>query len=105
MPEEGTYELCKCERAVLAALLRLRDLVSRTTLQKEIEADVGRSVSLGLFYTMLIRLEMNGLISSRLGDATARTIRYATPYFKLEQMGRRALRDADTIIGPLTSCA
>ena len=60
----------------------------------EIEKRTGREVSYGAVYTTLDRLERKGLVSYRLGEATAERGGRARKYFKVMPAGLDALSDS-----------
>lgn len=59
------------EYIVLLALLRLAERAYGVTVRREIEARIGREVSIGAVYATLDRLEGKGYVTSRLGEPTA----------------------------------
>ena len=58
------------EQIVLMALLRLGPDAYGVSVRGEIEARTGRTIAPGALYTALDRLEIRGLVRSRLGDPT-----------------------------------
>ncbi len=59
------------EYLVLAAAARLGDGAYGATIRQEIEAATQRPCSIGGLYTTLDRLQVKGLIRTRMGEATA----------------------------------
>ena len=59
------------ELLVLLALIRLGDEAYGVPISDAIEESSGREVAMGSVYITLARLERNGLVSSKLGEATA----------------------------------
>ena len=66
----GAY-LGEFELMVLLALIRLGDDAYGVPICREIETRSGREAAIGSVYAALERLEAKGLVTSRLGDATA----------------------------------
>jgi len=82
------------ELMVLLALIRLGDDAYGVPIADEIEASLGRSVSVGSVYITLDRLEHKGLVSSRLGEPTAERGGRAKTYFRPTAKGLREVRVA-----------
>ena len=82
------------ERAVLLAILRLRDDAYGVSIRRELEVALKRSVSFGAVYTTLDRLLEKGFISAYSGDPTPQRGGRAKKFFKVEGAGRRALERA-----------
>ena len=80
------------ELLVLLALIRLGDEAYGVPISDEIEATLGRSVSVGSVYITLDRLERKGLLSSRLGEPTAERGGRAKTYFRPTAKGLREVR-------------
>jgi PadR family transcriptional regulator, regulatory protein PadR len=80
------------ELLVLLALIRLGDGAYGVPISDEIEATLGRSVSVGSVYITLDRLERKGLVSSRLGEPTAERGGRAKTYFRPTAKGLREVR-------------
>jgi PadR family transcriptional regulator PadR len=82
------------ELLVLLAVIRLGDDAYGVPIADEIEASLGRSVSVGSVYITLERLEHKGLVSSRLGEPTAERGGRAKTYFRPTAKGLREVRVA-----------
>ena len=80
------------ELLVLLALIRLGDEAYGVPISDEIEATLGRSVSVGSVYITLDRLERKGLVSSRLGEPTAERGGRAKTYVRPTAKGLREVR-------------
>ena len=80
------------ELLVLLALIRLGDEAYGVPISDEIEANSGRSASVGSIYITLDRLERKGLVSSRLGEPTAERGGRAKTYFRPTANGLREVR-------------
>jgi DNA-binding PadR family transcriptional regulator len=80
------------EQLLLFALLRLEDDAYGVTIRSEIERRTGRAPSPGAIYTALSRLEAEGLVSSRLGDATPARGGRRKKYYGMEPSGAEALQ-------------
>ena len=79
------------EQLVLLAVWRLGDNAYGATIRTELAERAGREVSVGALYTTLERLEDKGLLSSRMGEATA--VRGGRPkrFLKVTQSGHQGL--------------
>jgi PadR family transcriptional regulator len=82
------------ELLVLLALIRLGDDAYGVPISDAIEASSGREVAIGSVYITLDRLEVKGLISSRLGEPTAERGGRAKTYFRITPSGLRQVRQA-----------
>jgi len=82
------------ETLVLMAVLRLGDAAYGMRIHEELENRAGRRCSYGALYTTLDRLEEKGYVSSSIGEPTAERGGRAKKYFKVDNMGRAALRRA-----------
>jgi|SRR6187402_3138445 DNA-binding PadR family transcriptional regulator len=91
MPREGLGDI---EHFVLVALLRLGGESYGVPILEEIATRTGREVSRPAVYIALRRLEAKGLLTSRLGEATAERGGRAKRYFKITRAGARQLEDA-----------
>jgi DNA-binding PadR family transcriptional regulator len=68
MPD--AVNLGELEQLILLAILRLRDDAYGVTIRAELAERAGRTVAPGALYTTLERLEIKGLIVSRMSDPT-----------------------------------
>ena len=82
------------ELLVLLALIRLGDEAYGVPISDAIEESSGREVAMGSVYITLARLERNGLVSSKLGEATAERGGRAKTYFRITARGLREVRQA-----------
>jgi PadR family transcriptional regulator PadR len=82
------------ELLVLLALIRLGDEAYGVPISDAIEESSGREVAMGSVYITLARLERNGLVSSKLGEATAERGGRAKTYFRITAKGLREVRQA-----------
>ena len=82
------------EQVVLLATLRLGNEAYGVTIKDEIVARTGRNPSPGALYTTLERLEEKGLLSSRVGEATAERGGRAKRFVKVTQKGLGSLAKA-----------
>jgi DNA-binding PadR family transcriptional regulator len=90
---KGTY-LGEFEEIVLLAVAILSGDAYGAAVTNEIEQQMGRSVNLGAVHASLHRLEEKGLLSSRMGGATAERGGRSKRLFAVTMAGTRAL---DTI--------
>jgi PadR family transcriptional regulator, regulatory protein PadR len=87
----GAY-LGEFELMVLLVLIRLGDDAYGVPICHEIEKRSGREAAMGSVYAALERLEAKGLVTSRLGDATAMRGGRAKRYFRITAQGVREVR-------------
>lgn len=87
---KGTY-LGEFEEVVLLAVAILAGDAYGAAITNEIEQQMGRSVNLGAVHAALARLEEKGLLSSRLGGATAERGGRSKRFFTITMAGNKAL--------------
>jgi PadR family transcriptional regulator PadR len=80
------------EQLVLLAVLRLGNDAYGMEIREEIEKQTRRDISYGAVYTALTRLAGKGFVSHELGESTPERGGRARKYFRVEPMGRAALR-------------
>ena len=97
---EHTY-LGELELMVLLTILRLGDGAYGVPLARELAALRGREVAVGSVYAALDRLEMKGLITSSLGEATPERGGRAKRYFRVTEQGLRSIRATREVLGSL----
>ena len=78
---------------ILLAIIRIGDEAYGAPIAREIETTTGRTVQLPSIYAALDRLEKQGLVESRLGEATAQRGGRAKKYFALTPIGLGSVRD------------
>lgn len=83
------------EELVLLAIVKLGDNAYGISILDMLTKATKREISIGALYTTLSRLESKGLISSRMGDATAERGGRAKKYFDVTLDGKRALRNTE----------
>jgi PadR family transcriptional regulator, regulatory protein PadR len=81
------------EIMILLAILRIGDEAYGVPIGREIETTTGRAVQLPAIYAALDRLEAQGLVESRLGEATAQRGGRAKKYFSLTKTGLGSVHD------------
>jgi len=91
------------EQLVLLAVLRLGDGAYAVPIRQAIEEAAARSVSRGALYTTLERLELKGLLSSRMGEPAADRGGRARRYHSVTPAGLRALRAARDAVTRLSA--
>ena len=84
------------ETLVLMAVLRLGDDAYGMRIHDELENRACRRCSYGALYTTLDRLEQKGYVSSFTGEPTPERGGRAKKYFKVDNLGRSALRESYT---------
>ena len=99
MPRQNLGEL---EQVVLLALLRLGGTAHGAEVRAEILDKTGRSITPGALYPTLDRLEVRGLLRSRLRGADARA-RWPGPP-KLHADSRRLARDSGGLAADVGAC-
>lgn len=94
--------LGELEQLVLLALLRLNDRAYGVAVQREIATRAKRPLSFASIYTTLNRLEQKGLVTSRLGEATAERGGRRKTYFSLSTAGREAVKSSLSALRTMT---
>jgi DNA-binding PadR family transcriptional regulator len=82
------------EQLLLFALLHLGEDAHGTSIRRLILERTGREVSPGALYTAMDRLEVQGLVSSHLGNATPERGGRRRRHYLLVPEGRDALQEA-----------
>ena len=75
------------EQMILFALMSLGDDAYGASIRREIVERTGREVSAGAVYTVLDRLEMRGLVASRVGEPTAERGGRRRKHYRIEASG------------------
>lgn len=108
MPKEP--RVGEFEQLVLLAILQLKNKAYGMDIRREIEERTERRTSVGAVYTALERLKKKGLVSCWKGSPTPERGGRARRFFKIETLGKAALRNAVSIraamaagLGPLPS--
>lgn len=91
------------EIMILLAILRRGDDAYGVPIGREIEATTGRVVHLPAVYAALERLEAQGLVDSRMGEATPQRGGRARKYFALTPAGLGSVRDTRRALTALWS--
>ena len=79
------------EQMILLAMMRLGENAYGSSIRQLLVETIKRDVTVGALYTTLERLESKGLVSSRLGEATAERGGRAKRYFSVSAEGRTQL--------------
>jgi len=79
------------EQLVLLALVRLGPEAYGATIRREIEARTGRDLAISAVYVTLDRLEVKGLVRSRIGDPTPQRGGRRRKHVVILPAGRRAI--------------
>ena len=82
------------EQLTMLAVLRLEEDAYGAAIQREIEAQTGRLVSVNAIYTTLDRLESKGLLRSWIGDPTRERGGRRKKHYALEPQGLAAISQA-----------
>lgn len=98
MKSLGEFEIL-----VLAAMVRLGDRAYGVSILDEIAQRSGRTVSLGGLYPTLARLERKGLVTSKMGEATAIRGGRAKRYYALTAQGEAQLERSSQILSSMLS--
>jgi PadR family transcriptional regulator PadR len=94
---EHSY-LGEFELILLLTIFRLGDDAYGVPLSRELSQLRGSEVSVGSVYAALDRLELKGLISSRLGESTAERGGRAKRYFRLTEVGLRSVEETRRVL-------
>jgi PadR family transcriptional regulator PadR len=81
------------EMMVLLAVLRVGDDAYGVPIAGALEDAIGREALLGSVYAALERLEIKGLVTSRMGEPTPERGGRAKKYFTLTSKGLRHVRE------------
>lgn len=79
------------EQLILYAVLRLGDDAYGASIHRELEDRANRSVTAGAVYTVLDRLEQQGLVRSEVGEPTPERGGRRKKYYHLERKGAELL--------------
>ena len=91
------------EIMILLAIMRIGDDAYGVTVAREIEQTAGRSVQLPAVYVALDRLEKQGLVRSRVGEATPQRGGRAKKHFALTRAGVGSVQDTRDALTALWS--
>ena len=97
MAKQKKELLGELEEIVLLALIKLGSDSYGVPIHQTVEEATDRFISIGSIYATLDRLERNGFVSSRIGEATAERGGRAKKFFKVEGAGMEALKEAEQI--------
>jgi DNA-binding PadR family transcriptional regulator len=89
------------EQLVMLALLRLGPDAYGAAIRREIEARTGRDLAISAVYVTLDRLEVKGLVRSRIGEPTPQRGGRRRKHFALLPSGRRAIAHACRAFGQM----
>src|SRR5882672_6148687 len=84
------------EQVVLLAILRLRDHAYGASIRAEIAKCTERDPTPGALYTTLDRLEDKGLVTTNMGDPTAKRGGRRKRFYAVSAIGVRAVARAQT---------
>lgn len=87
----GEYSLGEFEEVVLLTVAVLYEDAYGVAIKNDIETRLNRKVSVGAMRTALKRLEKKGFLNSKFGEATKVRGGKRKRYFKVTQMGKKAL--------------
>lgn len=90
---KGTY-LGEFEEIVLLAVGILDSDAYGVSVQKEIDRQLGRKVTLSALHTAMHRMEKKGLLESKLGDATNERGGKRKRLFYVTNLGRETLKES-----------
>lgn len=85
------YQLGEFEEIVLLTTAILYKGAYGVAIKEEIEARIGRDVSMGALHAALVRLESKGYIKSLLGEGTEDRAGRPRRYFQMTSLGKKAL--------------
>jgi PadR family transcriptional regulator, regulatory protein PadR len=92
----GEFELM-----LLLTLIHLGDDAYGVPLSKELALRRGRDVSVGSVYAALDRLELKGLVASKLGESTPERGGRAKRYFRVTEQGLRSVHETRSVLSKL----
>ncbi len=98
----GRDYLGEFEHIVVLALLRLSGRAYGVTVRQEIEARIGREVSIGAIYATLDRLEAKGYVKSQLGEPTPERGGRSKRFFHVTGKGIAAVNRSHRAIKTMT---
>jgi DNA-binding PadR family transcriptional regulator len=90
----AAQQLGEFEQLVLFSLLRLGPDAYGATIRREIEGRTGRQLAISAVYVTLERLEVKGLVQSRIGEPTPERGGRRRKHYDLRPAGRRAAAHA-----------
>jgi PadR family transcriptional regulator PadR len=93
--------LGELEQMILLAVLRLGDDAYGVGIREEIRDRTGRSVSAGGIYTILARMEEQGLVTSRLSETTHARGGRRRKFYQATPEGRRVMQKTWDALGRL----
>jgi len=85
------------EEVVLLTVAILGDEAYGVTVTQELEQKTGRSVGFSTVHTTLQRMEEKGLLSSKMGGATAERGGRRKRFFTVTAFGRKALQEVKQV--------
>jgi DNA-binding PadR family transcriptional regulator len=97
---EHSY-LGEFELILLLTILRLGDDAYGVPLSRELSLLRGRDVSVGSVYAALDRLELKGLIASKLGESIPERGGRAKRYFSVTEKGLRSVNETRHVLTKL----
>jgi DNA-binding PadR family transcriptional regulator len=89
----GEFELM-----LLLTLIHLGDDAYGVPLSRELALRRGRDVSVGSVYAALDRLELKGLVVSKLGESTPERGGRAKRYFRVTRQGLRSVHETRKVL-------
>jgi PadR family transcriptional regulator PadR len=92
----GEFELM-----VLLTIIHLENDAYGVPLSRELARMRNREVSIGSVYTALDRLEIKGLVASRLGESTPKRGGRAKRYFRVTEDGLRSVHATRNVLNKL----
>lgn len=93
--------LGELELMILLAIIRLENETYGVPLARELSAVRGREVSLGSVYASVDRLEIKGLVKSKLGESTPERGGRAKRYFSVTPKGFQAIQATRSVLSGL----
>jgi DNA-binding PadR family transcriptional regulator len=89
---KASTDLTLLEQQALLAVMRLNPNAYGVNIRDEITKRTEKEYSFGSIYTVLERLEKNGMVSSREGEATAERGGRRKTYFTITGIGQKTLQ-------------
>ena len=91
------------EQFLLLAILKLDNEAYGAKIRQLLADVIDRDVSIGALYTTLDRLEIKGLVESRLGEATPERGGRAKKFFHVSAQGQSAIKRSKEALGAMWS--
>lgn len=89
--------LTRHEEHVLLAIMSLRENAYLVTIKEHLQEQTGTDLSFGTLYVSLKRLEKDGYLKHKIGEATSKRGGKAIKYYLLTERGLEALQEVHKV--------